>query len=163
MSRIRVTAAGPAEHAGAALVPVPARSARAFQSRGRIFGSPGVFQVPAPSPAAVPQDRTGLAQGNHHYRSSDAPGYMTPAIYYERPGPEGFEHAPVSVFSDNQMPVPALTPSGLPAAPPLWVAMGRPRLGGQHAVPNPAVTPRYAPKPEHGRRAPHKKRRKGSR
>ena len=56
-------------------------------------------------------------------RSSDAPNYWAPVIYYMR---ELAAPPNVSVFSDNQMPVPAIDPRGLPS-----VSMGRPRLAGQ--------------------------------
>ena len=49
--------------------------------------------------------------GNIGLPSSDFT-YWLPGIYFQR-GPR--EHAPVSVQSDNQMPVPALGPNGKPA------------------------------------------------
>jgi hypothetical protein len=140
MARIAVTSLGPAERLGAAAVPLPARGAAAYQSRGIIDGQPGTQAIAAPRPAATPQDATALAQNAGWHRSSDAAPVWYPGIYYERPGPEGYEHAPVSVLSDNQIPLPAVNPLGLPA-----VMQGRPRLGGQYQVTNRAITAAYPP------------------
>ena len=134
MASQRFTAKGPVALTGAALLPVPAQPAQAFQSRAIISGSPGTRRIPAPFPAAVPQDRTGMANMGTH-RSEDAPPYWTPGVYYEC-GP--LEHAPVSVLSDNQMPVPAGNPQRQAA-----VVMGAPVFLGQTQVANPAVAPKY--------------------
>ena len=125
---MRVATQGPGDHPGAAgLLPVPAQDARAFQSRGMVSGSPGTSSVPAPIPGGVPQ------QWNRAlHRSSDAPPAWFPSVYYET-GP--LEHAPVSVLSDNQMPVPAVDPRGTPAR------LLRPAVFlGQTQVANPKVS-----------------------
>jgi hypothetical protein len=87
----------------------------------------------------VPQDLTALAVSQLH-RSSDSPNIWYPGVYYENnTGPDAQpEHAPVSVLSDNQLPMPALSPLGLPS-----VSMGRPRLGGQYQVPRRLPVPVY--------------------
>ena len=157
MTRIAVTTLGPAELLRGASLPIPAGRSYAMQSRGIISGSPGTMPIPAPPPAGIPQDKTGLAQGNHDSRSSDSPNVWFPAIYYEAGTLENTYWAggTVSVFSDNQMPMPAINPLGPPAAGaganqpasqksvPPWVGMGRPRLGGQYSVPNRAQVPYY--------------------
>jgi len=120
---------------GAALLPVPAMDARAFQSRARVNGFPGTRRVPAPAPDGVPQDRTGQANMGTR-RSADGPGFWTPGLYWYGPG--GQSRAPVSVLSDNQMPVPAQNPLRLPA-----VVMPGPVILGQRQVSNPAVAPKY--------------------
>ena len=119
---MRFLSHGPSAHPGAAgLIPVPAQAAQAYQSRGIISGSPGTSRIPAPAPGAVPQ------QWNRAlHRSSDAPDYWTPAIYLER---GELEHAPVSVMSDNQMPVPAIDPRGRPG-----IALQAPLWRGQRQV-----------------------------
>ena len=139
MSRYALTSLGPAEKLGAAMVPVRAPSAQAYQSRGVIDGSPGTQAIPAPRPGGVPQDATALAENRGYHRSSDAPPFWYPGVYYEVNGPAAqAERAPVSVLSDNQMPMPALSPLGLPS-----VSMGRPRLGGQYQVASRAAVPAY--------------------
>lgn len=157
MSRIAIHSLGPAEKLGAAQVPLPAGRSYAMQSRGIISGSPGTMAIPAPRPAATPQDNTALAQGNHDSRSSDSPNVWYPGVYYEKGTLENTYWAggTVSVFSDNQMPMPALNPLGPPAAgagqfqpasqvsSTPWVAMGRPRLGGQYQVRNKKAIPRF--------------------
>ncbi len=117
---------------GAAALPLPARPAQAFQSLGIIDGQPGTQRIPAPRPD-VPQ-----AYNRALHRSSDAPAEWYPAIYYECRGPDGLEHAPVSVLSDNQMPLPAIDPRGKPG-----VQMGRPRIGGQFSLNQPKPVPRF--------------------
>ena len=137
MSRIAITSLGPAERLGAAGVPLPAKGAAAYQSRGIIAGSPGTQPISAPKPP-MPQDLTGLAQDGGYHRSSDAPAVWYPGIYYQNNTADPPEHAPVSVLSDNQMPMPALNPMGPPA-----VLMGRPRLGGQFQLQNRAAVPQF--------------------
>jgi hypothetical protein len=137
MSRYAITSLGPAEQLGAAQIPLRAHSAMSYASRGVIDGQPGTLPIPAPPPP-LPQDLTGLSQ-SHLHRSSDAPNVWYPGIYYEANSPDApAEHAPVSVFSDNQMPVPAVNPLGIPS-----VSMGRPRLGGQYQVRSRAAVPAY--------------------
>lgn len=154
MARVAITTLGPAEKLGAAAIPVRAQGASSYASRGIIDGQPGTQPIPAPRPP-IPQDTTPLSIIGGYHRSSQAPAVWFPGIYYERPGADGYEHAPVSVFSDNQMPMPAINPLGPPAAgfrqnqpasqksKPPWVAMGRPRLGGQYQVRNRASVPAY--------------------
>ncbi len=128
---LRFSMFAPGQHPGAAgLAPVPAMDARAFQSRGIIDGQPGTMPVAAPAPAAVPQ-----SWNRALHRSSDAPNLIRPALYYER---GGLEHAPVSVVSDNQMPVPAVDPRGTPA-----VMSRRPVFLGQSQVKANKVTSSY--------------------
>lgn len=130
----RIAANGPVNITGAALIPVPAQAGLGYQSRGIISGSPGTRRIPAPFPGGVPQDRTGMANMGTH-RSQDAPPYWTPGVYYLC-GPQ--EHAPVSVRSDNQMPVPAGPSHGEPG-----VVMNGPVMLGQYQVSNPAVAPKF--------------------
>ena len=128
---------------GAALVPVPARDAGGWQARGLISGSPGTRPIAAPRPGGVPQDRTGQA-GSGYHRSSDAPSFFRPGVYYLC-GPQ--VHAPVSILSDNQMPVPAVNPLLLPA-----VVMPGPVMQGMYQVQQPKVAPRYPNLKNRGRR-----------
>jgi len=138
MSRVAITSLGPAERLGAAAIPIRARGASDYASRGIINGSPGTAAIPSPRPGAVPQDATALAQDGGYHRSSDAAPVWYPGIYFENNTTERPEHAPVSILSDNQMPLPAVNPLGPPAA-----MMGRPRLGGQFQVANRASTPAF--------------------
>lgn len=128
---MRIVTLGPAARLGASMLPVPARDARAYQDRGTIHGSPGVVPVPAPPPAGVPQ----LWPFTALHRSSDAPNYWRPAIYFQR-GPDG-THPSVSTESDNQMPVPAGAPNGKPAIM-LRSAqfLGQRQVGAVNAVPS---------------------------
>lgn len=128
---LRFSMFAPGQHPGAAgLAPVPASDARAYQSRGIIDGSPGTRMIPAPAPSAVPQSFNRAL-----HRSSDAPNWWRPSVYFQR---GRLEHAPVSVVSDNQMPVPAVDPRGTPA-----VMSRRPVFLGQTQVSATRVTSRY--------------------
>jgi len=138
MSRVTITSLGPAEKLGAAQIPIRAQGASSYASRGIINGSPGTAAIPAPRPGGVPQDVTALAQDGGYYRSSDAAAKWYPGIYYQNNTADPPEHAPVSILSDNQMPLPAVNPLGPPA-----VMQGRPRLGGQFQVANRAATPAF--------------------
>lgn len=137
MSRVAIQSLGPAEKLGAAAVPSFVRGASAYQSRGIISGSPGTRPTPAPAPP-VPQDTTALGINGGYHRSSQTPAVWYPGVYYQDNSTDPPEHSPVSVLSDNQMPMPAINPLG-PAA----VMMGRPRLGGQYSLQNRAVSPAY--------------------
>ena len=132
MSGYRITSSGPTHLLGGAMIPVPAMGASAFQSRGAgvtWYGPNNV--IPAPRPAGVPQDRSGMRGMGGDSRSSDSPNWWTPNIYYMR---ELASPPNVSVYSDNQLPVPAIDPRGLPS-----VTMARPRLGGQFQQQTPKV------------------------
>ena len=137
MSRVAITSLGPAERLGAAQIPVRAQGAASYQSRGIIAGSPGTQPIAAPPPP-MPQDTTPLAITGGYHRSSQVPGVWYPGIYYQNNSADPPEHAPVSVLSDNQMPMPALNPLGPPA-----VLMGRPRMGGQFQLQNRAAVPSF--------------------
>lgn len=137
MTRVVITSLGPSELLGAAQVPLRVQSAQAYQSRGMIDGQPGTLPIPAPPPP-VPQDLTALAQDGGWHRSSDSPNAWYPGIYYQNNTTDPPEAAPVSILSDNQMPMPALDPRGIPS-----VSMGRPRLGGQYQLANRAQMAAY--------------------
>jgi hypothetical protein len=100
-----------------ALVPHFTRHAGsgAQQYKQQVEGQPGTRGIPVqpvvPSPDPGDIALMGLS------RSSDAPNVFYPNQYYvtagisERPG----AGMPVSVYSDNLMPVPAVDPRGIPA------------------------------------------------
>jgi len=116
---------------GAVLTPSMTRTYAGWSSRGQIYGQPGTQAIPAPTPSATPQNNVGLAASGTH-RSSDAPDHWYPALYWEANDPK--EHAPVSIKSDNQMPVPAKRAPNVILADPY-----RSRKGGQRQVVQPQV------------------------
>jgi hypothetical protein len=127
---VRVTTSGPIGRLGAAALPVPARDARAYQSWGLTHGSPGTERIHAPGAAAVPQSFNRAL-----HRSSDAPDVIYPALYYQHGRLAGAP--PVSVISDNQMPVPAVDPRGKPSVQfrgPVF--LGQQQTGQPKAVPS---------------------------
>jgi hypothetical protein len=127
---MRVFSQGPAGRLGAALLPVPAALGQAYQSWGPVSGGPGVA-VPAPGPGAVPQSYPFQAL----HKSSQAPDMIRPGQYYQTrlPAPPD-----VSVFSDNQMPVPALVPGRTPA-----IMAKHPVFLGQQQIGQPLVSTWY--------------------
>jgi len=146
---IRVTSNGPGTKLGAALIPVPAKDAKAYQGRGIISGNPGTFHVPAPAPlpgydaSGVAKAIAGVGAGGMGQPSSQY-SFWRPSLYFTRSiGPWG----PVSTVSDNQMPVPAIDPRGRPAMwtlgqSPLPVQRPAPRLG-QRQIRQPKVLPKW--------------------
>lgn len=75
-----------------------------------IYGQPGTLGIRSPRPAAaVPISQNKLTQP-----SRCAPDVIFPSIYYTTPANM---HAPVSLFRDNQMPVPARDLYKFPANP----------------------------------------------
>lgn len=140
MSSWRLSALGASGRANqklrGALLPVPPGQAMGFQARGVIMGSPGTTQIPAPAPfcktdeSLVAQAQTGIIGEPSTKFSWWLPGvYYSPSVWKPH----------VSYFSDNQMPVPAIDPRGLPG-----VVMPGPVMIGQKQVLQPRVAPKYA-------------------
>lgn len=109
-----------------AFMPAITKSAGMFQQyKGNVDGQPGTMAVAAPN-TSIPQDR--LAVSSDH-RSSDAPPWWFPQVWFERalpglPFPAGAGDAGVMVYSDNQLPVPSIDPT-----------RGTHRYGGGQVVP----------------------------
>jgi hypothetical protein len=132
---MRVFSNGPSGRLGAAILPVPAPLAQAYQSWGPIVGMPGTTDIPAPYPAAVPQgvdrwttDPLGM--------SSQAPPIWRPGIYYQPKPASRFGGA---TESDNQMPVPAVKPSAKIAQ-----QLRNPVFLRQNQIGQPINLPKYA-------------------
>jgi hypothetical protein len=87
----------------------------AVQYKDGVVGQPGTLPIPVhpqiPSPDIGDEAQMGLS------RSSDAPNSIRPNLYYARPERSFWPGAgmPISVQSDNLMPVPATDPRGVPA------------------------------------------------
>jgi hypothetical protein len=143
MTAQRFTSSGPSSRLGAAMLPVPAAMASAYQSWGPVTGLPSRSHIPAP--AAMPgTDRTSVAQAMNGIIGigSSAVNFWNPGLYYQPrpPAAPGTKAGPgCSVNSDNQMPVPAGNPNGAYA-----MLMRRPRFTGQKQVGWPITTPKYA-------------------
>lgn len=96
-----------------AFMPSISKTAGTWQRyKQALTGSPGTTAVPAPN-NDIPQDRY---QVSADHRSSDAPPYWWPQLWYEDqlpglPFPAGANDAGVSVYSNNQIPVPAIDPT----------------------------------------------------
>ena len=87
----------------------------AVQYKDGVTGHPGTVGVPV-VPVIPSPDLGDIAQGGFH-RSSDAPNAIYPNQYWARPERAYWPGAgmPVSVQSDNLMPVPASDPRGVGA------------------------------------------------
>jgi hypothetical protein len=88
----------------------------AVQYKDGVTGQPGTRQIPVPRPNIPSPDIGDLAQAGTS-RSCDAPNFILPNLYYARPQRSFWPGGgmPVSVNSDNLMPVPATDPRGIPA------------------------------------------------
>jgi hypothetical protein len=140
MSAIRVSMIGPgqaqaARKLGAASLPLPSWDAGGWSSRGQVNGSPGTRGIPAPAPVpGLDREKTALAMSGNIGLPSSVFSKWFPSIYFNY-----LENIPpVSVYSDNQMPVPAVDPRGKPG-----VVMAGFMNRGQKQVPNVRVTPVY--------------------
>lgn len=97
----------------------------AQQYKDGVTGQPGTLPIPVhpviPSPDVGDKAQAGLS------RSSDAPNWFLPNLYFARPERDFWPGAgmPVALCSDNLMPVPATDPRGVPAR----LAMVQPRRG----------------------------------
>ena len=87
----------------------------AQQYKDGVDGQPGTLAIPAAGPG-VEQGHSAQAQAGLS-RTSDAPPWFRPNLYWARPERAFWPGAgqPVSVRSDNLMPVPAVDPRGIPA------------------------------------------------
>ena len=134
---MKLTSNGPSQHLGGAMIPLPAKMAQGYQSHGAVNGSPGTDPIPAPRPGGVPQGIKYRNTGSPLFGSDQAPEVFFPGIYYY--GADSMETpGQVSYLSDNQMPLPAVDPKGLPSA-----VQVRPTFLRQNPVTQPASTPVY--------------------
>lgn len=133
--RLSALSSGTSAKAGPALLPVPAVDAGAKNSREQVFGGPAVL-VPMPAPMPV-TDRNLTAQANAGNIGLPSSYFNTgrPSIYWVN----SRERAPVSRRSDNQMPVPAIDPRGVPG-----IVMPGALFRGQYQVVQPKVAPKFA-------------------
>jgi len=85
------------------------------QYKDGVSGHPGTLPIPVTGPQ-VENSKTAM-QNMGRSRSSDAPGFFLPNLYYARPQRDFWPGAgqPVAVASDSLMPVPATDPRGVPA------------------------------------------------
>lgn len=110
----------------------------AQQYKDGLTGQPGTQSIPVlpviPSPDIGDKAQSGLS------RSGDAPNVIYPNLYWARPQGQFWPGAgqPVSVQSDNLMPVPAVDPRGTPARLSVPVV-----IRGQKQIVQPAQLPRW--------------------
>lgn len=83
--------------------------------KDQVTGQPGTLGIPVEGPGVEQSNAGQAAMGRS--RTKDAPGQFRPNLYYARPQPSFWPGGgqPVSVRSDNLMPVPATDPRGIPA------------------------------------------------
>jgi hypothetical protein len=115
----------PRQFSATAFTPTLTRAAAsgAQSYKSELTGQPGTQAIPAPYPEGVPQDAH-FTGGQS--RSSDAPPVWYPQLYYQR---ALTNRAPVAIYSDNCLPVPAVDPRGRPA-----VLAAPPRVGGRRQI-----------------------------
>jgi hypothetical protein len=87
----------------------------ARQYKDGVTGQPGTLRIPV-NPK-IPSPDIGDVQGMGYSRSSDAPNWFLPNLYYARPERDFWPGAgmPVVPATDSLMPVPATDPRGVPA------------------------------------------------
>lgn len=114
-----------------ALVRMAASGATAYKRR--LVGQPGTQAIPV-APTVPSPDQGDMAMMGTS-RSSDAPNVFYPNLYFVN-GADEYPGAgmPISVYSDNLMPVPAVDPRGIPSTQFKPVNNGR-RRGGQQEIP----------------------------
>lgn len=118
---------------GAVLTPSMTRTYAGWSSRGKVYGQPGTQAIPVSDPAAIPRGTQNLAAGGV-FNTQCAPDLIYPPLYWEADAPQDKEKFPGSVFSDNQMPVPARRAQNVYVFNPY-----RSRKGGQRQVTQPQV------------------------
>lgn len=120
---------------GSAVTPHMAVPAGIYRGPVPVEGHPGTLAISAPSPTGIPQDVTAMATAGVS-RSVNAPNRWFPALY--RVVFRGYNRAPVARVSDNQMPVPALSPANVIKSSPYVT-----RKGGQRQVFQPQVVQQW--------------------
>lgn len=125
-----------------AFVPVPAATTAVVAYKGDVIGQPGTLGIPAaPSDfGTAGQTVNGVsvrgAGSGYSQGSGTMPPVWYPQLYFERRLTETPE---VSIYSDNQMPVPAADPRGVAAR------MARPaQFMGQAQLTQPKAMPKWA-------------------
>lgn len=120
-----------------AFVPVPAATTAVVAYKGEVTGQPGTQGIAAAHPGEVTGQVNGLpARSGYNGGSAMMPDVWYPDLWYERRLSETPE---VSIYSDNQMPVPASDPRGRAA-----VMARPPAFLGQAQLPQPKTMPRWA-------------------
>ena len=133
---MRLWSMGAQPSASAALMPTMPVTPKATTNRQVvIYGQPGTQGIPAPKPNAV----IAVSQTRDMQGSWRSPDVIFPQLYYTTPANM---HPPVSLFRDNQMPVPARGNfGGVGRLAP--TAFKRRGTGGQKAIDWPAVVPAW--------------------
>jgi hypothetical protein len=110
----------------------------AQQYKDGLTGQPGTQAIPVHP--VIPSPDIGDAITMGYSRSRDAPNYFFPNLYWARPQRGYWPGAgmPVSVRSDNLMPVPATDPRGTPARLSVPIV-----LRGRKQIVQPAQLPRW--------------------
>lgn len=119
---------------GSALTPPMVRAFNAWSSRGEIYGQPGTQAVPIVVRESLSFGLNDLANVGISF-SACAPDVIFPPLYYVTGNQE---HCPVSIKSDNQMPVPAVRARNYYIANPF-----KARMGGQRQIRQPQVIQRW--------------------
>lgn len=122
---------------GSVMTPRMTRTYAGWSSRGKVHGNPGIVGIPISDPAAVREDVNSLATVGQ-FSTACAPNVIFPSQYWENDSPSDKEKAPVSIFSDNQLPIPATPSAKYYTADPY-----KARLGGQRQVIQPQVVQRF--------------------
>ena len=118
---------------GAFMPVMPVTPRATTYTQVRIIGQPGTMGIPAPKPHALPETMAGSRTNQPSYNSPDV---IFPSLYWT---PPDNMHVPVSLFRDNEMPVPALDRYRL-----AQVAMRQRRTGGQNAQAWPPAVQRWS-------------------
>lgn len=120
-----------------AFVPVPAGTTAKYADHYLVTGQPGTQGVPAAPAELAGQVNGSPVRSGYAGGTGMMPGVWYPQLYFERslwPSAAG-----VSIYSDNQMPIPAADPRGKAAVlarPPVFL--------GQSQVMQPKALPRWA-------------------
>jgi len=118
---------------GAFMPVMPVTPKATTNTQVRIIGQPGTMGIRAPKPEALPETMAGSRANQPSYSSPDV---IFPSLYWT---PPDNMHVPVSLFRDNEMPVPAVDRYRL-----AQVAMQGRKKGGQNAQAWPPAVQRWS-------------------
>lgn len=120
-----------------AFVPVPAATTAKVAYKTEVTGQPGTMGIPA-APAELAGHVNGMpVRSGYSGGTSMMPPVWFPQLYFERRLSE--DATGVSIYSDNQMPIPAADPRGRAAK------LARPpQFLGQSQIKQPKGMPKWA-------------------
>lgn len=120
-----------------AFLPVPAVNASVLGYKDAVTGQPGTQGIPADTPGVTAEVNGTRLNSGYSGGTRNMPLVWYPSLWFQRTlDIPGVPVVPVGIFSDNQMPIPAVDPRGTAARlakPPVF--LGQRQVRAKRAFP----------------------------